>query len=709
MRLDFKLLRTRVARRMLGLFLISAVLPIVTFALVSYRLMGNRLEADASEQLRQQSKATGQVVLERIRTLSRELAFSLGKTALIDPGSAPVPGDTATQRASRFAAVMLTDGTDTPAELRGIPPLGSRQLKHLAMGSTVLVTARLDSVNRVILIAPVVMKNAASGYAWGVLDPALLLGEPEDMAADLSGPAPCLVDATGVALECDDPETAQAMGRFGSISSTTRVWRGTGEAMLTGYWQLFLNYDFAAAPLTLALTRPVSEVLAPLADYRRNFFLGVVLAVMLVFVLSHAQIRRSMTPLADLEDGTKRVRSGDFSSRVVVNSKDEFESLAQSFNQMAGDLQQQFATLHMMHAIDRAALSDRSAHAIAAAALSPVAGLLSAGHVALYMAMPETANSWQCFVPSGDSVRRLSELVDFSDDELSELAICGDALHLEIGATRSYLTAGSTGKSVNFPIISGNKLIGLLVVISDGSRDLEPRQLQVGRQVTDQLAVGLSNVTLLAELDALSLGALTALARTIDAASPWTGGHSERVTQGALEIGARMGIAEADLLRLQQGGLLHDIGKIGIPSAILDKPGRLTDEEMLVMQSHPVVGAEIIGSIRAFHDLVPLVKHHHELLDGSGYPSRLAGEQIPDLVRILTVADVYDALVSDRPYRAGLGSVGALRIIEEGAGKKFDERAVAALRAMVADNWEPTLNAVAVAHSVNRELVGAAE
>jgi putative nucleotidyltransferase with HDIG domain len=159
------------------------------------------------------------------------------------------------------------------------------------------------------------------------------------------------------------------------------------------------------------------------------------------------------------------------------------------------------------------------------------------------------------------------------------------------------------------------------------------------------------------------------------------------VTQTALEIGRRLGFDDAAQDRLRRGGLLHDIGKIGVPAAILNKPGPLTAPERALIEAHPVVGAKIISPIAAFQELVPLVLHHHELLDGSGYPDGLAGAEIPEIVRVLTVADIYDALVSDRPYRAGFSSAEAFAILRDGAGRRFDARAVSALEDAVREGW----------------------
>ncbi len=225
--------------------------------------------------------------------------------------------------------------------------------------------------------------------------------------------------------------------------------------------------------------------------------------------------------------------------------------------------------------------------------------------------------------------------------------------------------------------------IGALIAGFERALEQPYQVWATSRQLADQLALGLSNVLLLEQLDLMRLGALTALARTIDASSHWTAGHSERVTAYALEIAKGFEFSASDLTRLRQGSLLHDIGKIGVPSSILDKAGPLTEPELVVMRSHPEIGARIVESVRAFQHLVPLVRHHHELLDGTGYPAGLRGDEIPDLVRILTVADVFDALTSNRPYREGLFPEEALALLDNGVGTKFDGRAVAALREMV--------------------------
>jgi putative nucleotidyltransferase with HDIG domain len=162
------------------------------------------------------------------------------------------------------------------------------------------------------------------------------------------------------------------------------------------------------------------------------------------------------------------------------------------------------------------------------------------------------------------------------------------------------------------------------------------------------------------------------LARAIDAKSAWTAGHSERVTNLALKIGHAMDLPAKSLEILHRGGLLHDIGKIGTPLTVLDKPGKLEPEEMQIMRDHVKIGVHILEPIPCFREALPIVAQHHEWFDGSGYPAGLAGENISLHARILAVADCYDAIVSNRPYREGLPKQQAIEILKKRSGTQFD-------------------------------------
>ncbi len=165
---------------------------------------------------------------------------------------------------------------------------------------------------------------------------------------------------------------------------------------------------------------------------------------------------------------------------------------------------------------------------------------------------------------------------------------------------------------------------------------------------------------------------ILALARAVEARDIYTESHTERVGRAARILGAEAGISGAGLEDLFLGGVIHDIGKIGVPDSILLKPGRLDQGETLLMRRHVDIGAEIVRPLRSAQNLLPIVRHHHERFDGSGYPDGLAGNAIPLAARIVAVCDAYDAMTSDRPYRSGLLPESAVDVLVNGGGKQWD-------------------------------------
>ena len=181
------------------------------------------------------------------------------------------------------------------------------------------------------------------------------------------------------------------------------------------------------------------------------------------------------------------------------------------------------------------------------------------------------------------------------------------------------------------------------------------------------------------------LQSLQGLANALEAKDPYTRGHSERVAGLAQRLARRLGFAPSEARVVAQAGLLHDLGKIGIPESVLRKAGPLTGEEWALMREHPVVGARIVAPLEFFADGALIIRHHHERQDGSGYPAGLAGGAIPLGARIVAVADVYDALTSERPYRRSLERTEALRRIEAAAERLLDAGIVSAFLRLVTD------------------------
>jgi HD-GYP domain-containing protein (c-di-GMP phosphodiesterase class II) len=176
---------------------------------------------------------------------------------------------------------------------------------------------------------------------------------------------------------------------------------------------------------------------------------------------------------------------------------------------------------------------------------------------------------------------------------------------------------------------------------------------------------------------------LLGLANALEAKDPYTRGHAERVGAWSRHVAAALGLPPGDVETIGQAGLLHDLGKIGVPEAVLRKPGRLEEAEWALMRAHPVIGARIVAPFDFFAGAALVIRHHHERWDGTGYPDGLAGEAIPLGARIVAVADVYDALTSDRPYRRAMSHAAALAHLRGTAGGTLDVRAVAAFAGLV--------------------------
>jgi len=190
------------------------------------------------------------------------------------------------------------------------------------------------------------------------------------------------------------------------------------------------------------------------------------------------------------------------------------------------------------------------------------------------------------------------------------------------------------------------------------------------------------------ELEDLFMSLVKAMVNALDAKSPWTKGHSVRVAEYAEKIAKEIGLDENELKNLRLAGLLHDIGKIGTYDNLLDKPAKLTDEEFDLVKRHPAQGATILTDIKQLKDIIPLIRHHHERIDGRGYPDGLKGEKIPLGARILHVADSFDSMTADRPYRSAPGKEYALLEFKRCNGTQFDPQAVEAFLRVLSKSQE---------------------
>jgi putative nucleotidyltransferase with HDIG domain len=201
-------------------------------------------------------------------------------------------------------------------------------------------------------------------------------------------------------------------------------------------------------------------------------------------------------------------------------------------------------------------------------------------------------------------------------------------------------------------------------------------KLRLARSIGEQAASALYRVELYAQLEESYLQTVLALANAVDAKDNYTAGHAQRLAELALAIGRKLGMAPHDLEGLRYGAILHDIGKIGVPDAVLQKPAALTPAEWALMRQHPAIGAGILAPVPHLASAAQIVRHHHERYDGKGYPDRLAGEAIPLGARILTVVDSYSAIRDRRVYKEARSHAEAVAELKKNTGTQFDPRVV---------------------------------
>ena len=708
MKIDTRLFRSILARRFFALFVVSALVPIVILASVAYRRVSEELFKQSEYRLHHAARSVGLSISERLSFLEAELgSFSI----LEELGGAHRPAHDATveriQTLFDAVAIFSADGEVSPffGEPPAPPKLDIEQLRHLELGKTLIITGGQSGNGRPSLMmarfrdpsdarAGLVVGVVSENYLWGISD-----GNVVPFGIEL-----CAYDDTrrllyGSFPGCEEMAPLVAAATVGGHNGALEVTYDR-EDFVARYRNLFLRPQFFVEDWTFVLVQseteildPMGTILSPMESFQWEFPLVALASLWVVLLLSSYAIRKSLVPLDRLTQATRRIAGRDFSTRVDVTSGDEFEDLADAFNTMSDRLQRQFKALATNAEIHRAILSTIDTSSIVETAAIGALDALDCDLV--WVGVRGVGDSSEVDVSCADtrdpgSARGFSAAL--SDWDLEVLSSDEKAVVLTGNAGRSglleCLAVEDATTVVALPVLLTDRLAAVLCVGRGAGGGFSDDELAEARQLADQIAVALSNSNLIDELKALTWGTLEALARAIDAKSSWTGGHSERVTALSLKIAKVMGRSESELEILHRGALLHDIGKLGVSMRVLDKPEQLSRDEYLQVMNHTSIGGRILEPISAFADIMPIVTEHHEQWDGTGYPDRLVGEDIGIDARILAVADAWDAMTSDRPYRKGCDLEVALTEICNEAGKQFDPRVVEAF--LVAMGEDPS-------------------
>lgn len=228
-----------------------------------------------------------------------------------------------------------------------------------------------------------------------------------------------------------------------------------------------------------------------------------------------------------------------------------------------------------------------------------------------------------------------------------------------------------------------DKFDQLLLLIESGIKSVE--QMAEIKKINAELSETYE------KLEKAYMESIQTVRYTVEAKDTYTRGHSDRVSEYSVLIGQKLGLPEDDIKRLRIGGLFHDVGKIGVPDSILQKNGKLDDDEYSQIKNHPTIGVHILSTASIFQDILPIVKHHHERYDGKGYPSMLKGKEIPYLARIAAVADAFDAMTSKRVYRDSLPIDVVISEIEKNRGTQFDPEIADAFLDILKNDYDKIL------------------
>lgn len=283
-----------------------------------------------------------------------------------------------------------------------------------------------------------------------------------------------------------------------------------------------------------------------------------------------------------------------------------------------------------------------------------------------------------------DRTVEVQEVIHTAGSAAKILHIPDMCIDLQPCPFRQELMAKGIRSLITVPLVTSQGVQGILILGDRQPGLFQSDELFAVEKVAAQLAVALANAWLFEEMRQMFFSTVASLANAIDAKSSWTMGHSERVMNIAANIAREMGFDEEGIERVRLGGLLHDIGKIGVMEALLEKPEELDEDDFPPIRLHPEKGVAILAPIAQLKSVLPAILHHHEFYNGSGYPAGLAGEAIPLDARIITVADSFDAMVADRPYRKGLKVEEAAGELARCAGSQFDPVIVDRFRSMLA-------------------------
>lgn len=691
MRIEGTFLKSKVAKRIFLLFLLSALIPMCILATVGYLQIETYLDQQSQTDLSSTTSRVFRSLVERVHLSRSQLKILANTLESVDGVTFRIRPEWASDEIP-FKSIAYVNKEGRVYSLFGnigFPGLEEAEALHFEKNGACLKTVETGPETAALLLFVKPDRNELSdGIIFAELDFKYLLTIDEEGSFSIKQKIAVVDENWRFLYSSFAPGSLENDYLRETLPSSSNIVRAVSLADDSYYLtnrSVPLKFTYGLDHLKVILGQSISLSGGPLRRFRTTFPYILIISILLVSIMSISQIRRYLVPIERLQEGTQRIAQADFTTTVTVQSGDEFQQLAESFNRMASQLGAQFETLSAIDELDRAILSALRSEQVIQVLMTQVPQFLKTSAISLViLGDSESTGSTKYERSRGDGLSVQRSSVRVNGEILSVLSQHPDGLLIDGDRVSAFssVTPGSLASSFVLPIHFQQRLAAVMAAQWTGSALDSSVRFQQFRQLGEQVAVALTNASLIEELDEFAWSTITALARTVDAKSPWTSGHSERVADLSIEIAKNMQLDGHFLEQIKKGGLLHDIGKIGISVEILDKPGILTKQEFTEMKRHPEIGAHILSPLKAFSNVVSIVRNHHERFDGRGYPDGLTGEKIPLPVRIVTVADVFDALRSDRPYRSQKPTSEVLSMIAGGSGTQFDPLVVQTLLSM---------------------------
>ena len=666
---------------------------LVTFAILSARQTDRTIEADATAAKMQLNLFLG----ERSSTLRKQAHFAVEGIprirALFFLGDAVTIVKEIPQLEKQFSVdgVQIVDPDGNPlGETPELTRLGTnarkQTLEALKTGSE--LSSIVQGGREIYLMATVPIKSGE--FVKGAISLFERIGaqQAKSLAQKMGDELGLIVGGHVVASSIDASYSLpNAMGKPMNIL--------LNDEPYVSIWEALPGAD-KSEQLGFVILRPTRSITAPYVEARGAFVS--VLALSLILSIAGAIVvgRGIARPISSLADAARVIQAGEWPEIFDVRRQDEIGLLQSSFNGMIKATK--LAQERLMAMIDMDPLTELRNHRSFRERLTEEARRCDSAETIMTLALIDIdgfdhfndangrAKGDEILRQVADTIRtcvpEFSVLARYAGDQFAALLPNTDAdsiaviinfLRVRLQQDRCPITISAGGSE--YPKNSSRE--DGLILASELALE-RAKQLGRNRVCLFNAVPGADQATdpflLYNSLENGSFATIQALAAAVEAKDTYTNGHSERVARYASRLSVALGDSPETVDRVFRCGTLHDVGKIGVPDAILKKTGPLEPEEHLVMQTHSVLGELIAGKVPKLADLLPGVRSHHERWDGKGYPDGLVGEQIPYVARILAVADTYDAMTSDRPYRKGLSHTIAIAEIEKSAGSQFDPK-----------------------------------